>query len=69
MLTPRLLNIKSMIESKNEGQRSIEEKELLIELRHLDSVLKKSLEESAIGVRANVITSGPGSRCACCGRA
>ena len=73
MLTPRLQEIIIKIEAKSATLRTDKEKELLVELKSLDSFLTKKLESSqfsesvALEKASSRITSGPGG-CPCCGR-
>jgi hypothetical protein len=72
MLSPRLQEVKEKIEAKSSSTRTNKEKELLKELEILDQFLtKKSVTHEfreSVSAKADLITSGPGGGCSCCGK-
>ena len=68
MLSPRLMQVKVRIEGKRDALRTTDERELLSELQRLDTQVSKMSVEFRESINANLVTSGPGDKCPCCGR-
>lgn len=68
MLPPRLAGIKRRIESKLSHSRTVEEKELLVELISLDDKITNEDIDFAENRSRTAVIAGPGGSCPCCGR-